>query len=345
MGQTVDRAISARGKDILACHEILGAVKYDDVEKVKELKGLYRERLSSIYKLVLKEEDGMKPEADLIEIYKKIAGAATDPNAHPLSLSHVQKAFEEKVRDENLQEARTSQRIYRGGGAEIGKTYGLSTDVKGENGLILAIESEIFPAGGKREEKDNPMVLGTVQESVKENAFLAKEFLRKYCPTINSFDIDVHIVSPIEGSDVDEQKLSGFSAGLAITLSIASAIGNIPMNSDVCMTGRIELKSGLAGLVGGIHPRRGSGKIDVAADEGFKKIIIPSIGFDQLGRDFGDYVEAIRERGTEVVGGKDFMEYAEITSGLSRQQILKKLRRSKVIPTVAGRKSSRAAGK
>ena len=340
VGQTMDKSISYRGKDILACHAILEAVKYDDVDRVRELKALYQKRLISIYETDLKEEDGMKPEADLIELYNKVASAVNDPKVHPISLYHVEKAFEEKVKDENLQEARESQRIYRGGEPEVGKTYGLSTDAKGENGLILAIEAEVFPASGKREERDNPAVLGTVQKSVKENAFLAKEFLRKYCPNINTFDIDVHMISPIEGSDVEEQKPSGFSAGLAITLSIASALGKIPLNPNICMTGRIELKSGWAGLVGGIHPKRGSGKIDVAADEGFKKIVIPEMGFELLKRDFNDYVDAIRGRGTEIIGGKNFLEYMELSSELSRKQIITKLKNAKIYPTVRRRISS-----
>ena len=332
VGQTMDEAISYRGKDILACHEVLKASKENDLKKVKQLKVLYNDRFKTIHTIhnVINDDDSLELDANLIKIYTKIASAIDNPKDHPLYLHHVAKAFESKVKDEYLEEARESQRIYRGKKPEIGKTYGLSTDERGEKALILAIEAEVFPASGKRDEKDNPAVLGTVRESIKENAFLAKEFLRKYCPMINEFDIDVHVVSPIEGSDIPQFQPSGFSAGLAIALSISSALGKFPLNPDICMTGRIELKSGLAGLVGGIHPKRGSGKIDVSADEGFKKIIIPGLGFEQLTRDFKDYVDAIRERGTEIVGGIDFLEYAKIASGLSREQIVTKLRTTKV---------------
>ena len=92
------------------------------------------------------------------------------------------------------------------------------------------------------------------------------------------------------------------------------------------MTGKIEMKSGLAGLVGGIHPKKGSGKIDIAVDEKFGKIVIPDQGFQKLIDDYKEYVDAVREKGTKVVGGKDFFDYLSIAAGLTKEEVMIKLR-------------------
>ena len=316
---TMRSAVAERTKEVVASQEILSALKKNDSEKNASIRKNYGEQLTYLENLAKVKKIKIKT------LFKKVAAASHDSRSYPLTLHHLERAFEMALKSEDFDELKEMQRIYRGTGPEIGKSYGLAAaESKDERrGLIIIVESNVFPRSKRGE---NMLILGTVTESVKESAKIAVEFLREYYPNINNHDVDVHIISPAEGSDREELKLWGPSAGLAIAVSIASAIWSIPLSPDVCMTGKIEMKSGLAGLVGGIHPKKGSGKIDIAVDEKFEKIIIPNQGFEKLIEDYKEYVEAIREKGTGIIGGKDFFDYLSLASGLDKEEAKKKLR-------------------
>ena len=316
---TIRSAVAERTKEVVASKEILSALNKSNDEKINVIRKNYREQL--VYLETIAKDRKIKIET----LYKKVAAAFRDSASYPLTLHHLERAFEMAVKSEDFEELKEMQRIYRGKGPEIGKTYGLATTESEDErrGIIIIVESNIFPRSGRGE---NLLILGTVSESVKESATIAVEFLREYYQSINNFDIDVHIISPAEGSNREDLKLWGPSAGLAIAISITSAIWSIPLNPDVCMTGKIEMKSGLAGLVGGIHPKKGSGKIDIAVDEKFEKIIIPDQGFKKLINDYNEYVDVIKEKGTRIIGGIDFFDYLSIAAGLSKEEIMMKLR-------------------
>ena len=316
---TIRSAVAERTKEVVASQEILSALQKSDNEKISSIRKNYGEQL--VYLKNLAKTQKVKIET----LYQRVAAAYHDSASYPLTLHHLERAFELAVKSEDFEELKEMQRIYRGKGPEIGKVYGLATAESEDErrGLIIIVESNIFPRSGRSE---NLLILGTVTESVKESAKIAVEFLRGYHQNINNYDIDVHIISPTEGSNREDLKLWGPSAGLAIAVSIASAIWNIYLSPDVCMTGKIEMKSGLAGLVGGIHPKKGSGKIDIAVDEKFGKIVIPDQGFQKLIDDYKEYVDAVREKGTKVVGGKDFFDYLSIAAGLTKEEVMIKLR-------------------
>ncbi len=315
---TIRSAVAERTKEVVACREMLNALRDHDKDKISIIRGNYGEQLLYI------EDTAKKEDVTLKEMYSRIAASAENPMSYPLTLQHLERVFNLAVKSEEFEELKEMQRIYRSIESEIGKSYGLATAEGGDEqrGLIIVVESEIFPRSNRAE---NLLVLGTVSDSVKESVKVAAEFLRKYYPRIDGYDIDVHIITPAEGAAREELKLWGPSAGMAIATSIASAIWLIPLSPNVCMTGKIELKNGLAGLVGGIHPKKGSGKIDIAADEQFKAVIIPTLGYGKLVKDYQEYVDAIRARGTEIIGGKDFFDYLSVASGLSNAAILKKL--------------------
>lgn len=316
---TLRSAIAERTKEVVASQEILDALKKKDQDKLKTIRENYREQLAHI------EDEAKKEKVKIEDLYKRVAAAAENPMSYPLTLFHLKRAFEMAVKSEEFEELKEMQRIYRGTGLEVGKAYGLAT-AEGEDerrGLIIIVESDIFPRSNRGE---NLLVLGTVNESVKESAKVAVEFLRRYYPNINNYDIDLHIISPAEGAVKEELKLWGPSAGMAIAVSIASAIWNISISPNACMTGKIELKSGLAGLVGGIHPKKGSGKIDIAADEKFKSVIIPVQGYEKLLKDYKEYVDAIKNKGTEIVAGRDFFDYLNTAAELPKEEVIKRLR-------------------
>ncbi len=315
---TLRSAVAERTKEVVGSREILKALEEQDQEKIDGVRGHYGEQLTHLEEIARSE--GVKVE----EMYRRVAAAAEEPLSYPLTLHHLENAFQTAVKSWEFEELKEMQRIYRGKDMEVGKTYGLAS-VEGEDeqrGLILIVESEVFPRSNRGE---NLLVLGTVSESVKESGKVAVEFLRKYLPAVNSYDIDVHLITPTEGAIREESKLWGPSAGLTIAVSIASAIWKIPLSPNVCMTGKIELKSGLAGLVGGIHPKKGSGKIDIAADEKFERVVIPTPGYEKLVKDYREYVEAIRDRGTEIVGGRDFFDYLSLAAEMPKEEVVRRV--------------------
>ncbi|MBI2624826.1 MAG: AAA family ATPase [Candidatus Nealsonbacteria bacterium] len=319
VAQTISRAVANRGKEILACAELVRATEEKDSSKISQIKedfSLAFERLDKVFGKESSEEAK-------IEKYRDIAKALKDPLYYTLTLRHIEEAFEQKVSNENLKETREWQRIYRSKEPEIGKAYGLATDALGQVGSISIVEAKTYPRSDRQE---RILVLGTVDDSIKDSAKAAAEFLREFCPIADKVDIDIHLISISEGVSEGQQKPSGPSAGMAITVALASALGRISLSPDVCMTGKVELLKAVAGAIGGIHPKSGSGKIDVAADEGFKKVIIPQLGYEYLKRDFPDYLEAVRERGTKVVGAKDFFGYMEAASSIKEEEIKERLK-------------------
>ena len=315
---TIRSAVSERTKEIVASREMHNALEKQDEYQIKNIRNNYKQQLTHI-------EDFAKTwNKKIEEIFKMIALTTEDQMNYPVTLHHLKEAFDKVVKTEDFEELKEMQRIYRGSEAEIGKTYGLAT-LEGENeqnGIIVIVESEIFP---KSTRSENPLVFGTVGESVKESAKVAIEFIREYYSGITDHDVDIHIITPSEGASSEGLKLWGPSAGIAIAVSIASAVCKIPLSPNICMTGKIELQSGVAGLVGGIHPKKGSGKIDIAADEKFEIVIIPTPSYRKLTEDYQEYIEAVSSRGTKIIGGKDFFEYMEIASGQDKAKIIDQL--------------------
>jgi len=86
--------------------------------------------------------------------------------------------------------------------------------------------------------------------------------IRKYLG-VDPRDYDIHLNFP-GGTPLD-----GPSAGVAIAVSIYSAIKNIPVNNYVAMTGELSIR-GYVKPVGGVVP-----KIEAAKMAGAKTVIIP----------------------------------------------------------------------
>lgn len=140
---------------------------------------------------------------------------------------------------------------------EVGKIFGLG--VYGFLGSVLEIEAVAF-------KKDSPSgsvrFNDTAGSMAKDSVFNAATVIRKITgEDLSYYDVHVNVVG---GGNID-----GPSAGLAITLSILSAIQNRPIRQDIAVTGEISL-SGHIKPVGGILE-----KIYGAVQGGIKNIIIP----------------------------------------------------------------------
>ena len=134
----------------------------------------------------------------------------------------------------------------------------------GSGGDILYIETVIMPGSGKLQ------VTGKLGEVMKESAQAAFSYLRSRSHQLGlrpDFykDVDIHVHVP-EGAVPKD----GPSAGITLATSLASALLDIPVRDDVCMTGEITLR-GRVLPIGGLRE-----KLLAARRSGMKTVLIPA---------------------------------------------------------------------
>ncbi len=157
-------------------------------------------------------------------------------------------------------------RKYRYGLAEendqTGQVTGLAwTEVGGE---LLSIEAEVVPGKGKM------MPTGNLEDVMKESIQVAQTVVRSRAKILGiSPDfyekVDIHIHVP-EGA----VKKDGPSAGIGMTTALVSALTDIPVRSNVAMTGEITLRGEVL-PIGGLKE-----KLLAARRGGIKTVIIPN---------------------------------------------------------------------
>ena len=156
-------------------------------------------------------------------------------------------------------------RKYRYGEAEredlVGAVTGLAwTEVGGE---LLTIESVLMPGKGA------VTLTGQLGDVMKESIQAARSFVRSRSPSLGikptmfeKKDIHVHVPEGATPKD-------GPSAGVAMVISIVSALTGIPVRKDVAMTGEITLR-GRVLPIGGLKE-----KLLAALRGGIKIVLIP----------------------------------------------------------------------
>jgi ATP-dependent Lon protease len=160
--------------------------------------------------------------------------------------------------------------------AEIGVVTGLAWTASG--GDLLVIEALRMPGSGKL------TVTGQLGDVMRESVDAAFSYVRSRAGTIgipdSAFkDFDVHVHLPAGAVPKD-----GPSAGISLTLAIASAISQRPVRRDVAMTGEVTLR-GKVLEIGGLKE-----KILAAYRAGLRQLIIPKANEKDL-RDVPDEVK------------------------------------------------------
>ena len=161
---------------------------------------------------------------------------------------------------------------------EAGIAIGLAwTPVGGD---ILFIEATKMPGKG------GLILTGSLGEVMKESAQTALSYLRSQASNLH-LDLsqhdrqDIHIHVPAGATPKD-----GPSAGLTLTVALASLLGQRKVRSDLAMTGEISLR-GRVLPVGGIKE-----KVLAAARSGIKSVLLP----DQNRKDWTEVPAEVRDK-------------------------------------------------
>lgn len=185
---------------------------------------------------------------------------------------------------------------YRYGEAEtedlVGVAAGLAwTEIGGE---LLAVEAVMMPGKGKL---TSTGTLGAVmQESVQAAASYVRSRAGKLGIDPNFFDArDIHVHVP-EGAVAKD----GPAAGVAVIVSIVSAMTSRPIRKDVAMTGEITLRGRVLKVVGLRE------KLLAANRAGIRNVLIPSDNLQEL-----KGIEDDLKRGIEFIAVRTMDEVFE----------------------------------
>jgi ATP-dependent Lon protease len=130
-------------------------------------------------------------------------------------------------------------------------------------GEILFVETTVMPGTGKL------ILTGTLGDVMKESAQAALSWVRtnsaEHCPGIDFQKIDLHVHVPAGATPKD-----GPSAGVAMALSMVSALGGSPLRPDAAVTGEITLH-GRVMMIGGVKE-----KVLGAHAAGIRRVLLPA---------------------------------------------------------------------
>lgn len=160
---------------------------------------------------------------------------------------------------------------------EIGVVTGLAWTAAG--GELMFIEALRMPGTGRL------IITGMLGDVMRESVNAAYSYVRSRGPelgiTEDDFrDSDVHVHFPVGAIPKD-----GPSAGIAVTLAIASTLSDRPIRHDIAMTGEVTLR-GKVLEVGGIKE-----KVLAAHRADIRRVILP----EGNARDLRDVPEKVRE--------------------------------------------------
>ena len=158
---------------------------------------------------------------------------------------------------------------------EVGAVTGLAWTATG--GDIMVIEALKMPGTGRL------IVTGQLGDVMRESVDAAYSYVRSRARQLDIDermfrDFDLHIHLPAGAIPKD-----GPSAGITITLAIASALSDRPVRRDVAMTGEVTLR-GKVLEIGGVKE-----KVMSAYRSGLREVILPKSNEKDL-RDLPDEV-------------------------------------------------------
>ncbi len=200
-------------------------------------------------------------------IVRAAGDLALEENKKTVESKHIDKAkslartLEQQIADKYIEQKKDYQVIVTKG-TLIGRVNGLA--VMGADahfsGIVLPIESEVT-TGGKKAEIIATGQLGKIaKEAVKNvSATIAKYFGEDIKETRDVFVQFIQTESGVEGD----------SASIAVATAIVSALKQVPVRQDTCMTGSLSIRGEVL-AIGGVTQ-----KIEAAIEAGIPRVIIP----------------------------------------------------------------------
>lgn len=161
---------------------------------------------------------------------------------------------------------------------EVGVVTGLAWTAAG--GELMFIEALKMPGSGRL------IITGLLGDVMRESVNAAYSYVRSRSDQLGILeeafrDSDIHVHFPVGAIPKD-----GPSAGIAVTLAIASTLANRPVRHDVAMTGEVTLR-GKVLEIGGVKE-----KVLAAYRAGLRNVILPR-GNE---RDLREVPEDVREK-------------------------------------------------
>ncbi len=167
--------------------------------------------------------------------------------------------------------------------AEIAPSVGTVTGLAwtAEGGELMTIEALAVPGKGTL------TVTGQLGDVMRESVDAALSYVRSRAASLGIADAefqrtDVHVHFPAGAIPKD-----GPSAGVAVTLALASALSKRPVRRDVAMTGEVTLRGRVLD-VGGVKE-----KVLAAYRSGLRVVMLPAAN---IARDLHDLPDEVRDR-------------------------------------------------
>jgi ATP-dependent Lon protease len=167
--------------------------------------------------------------------------------------------------------------------AEVAPSVGTVTGLAwtAEGGELMTIEALAVPGKGTL------TVTGQLGDVMRESVDAALSYVRSRAAALGIADAefqrtDVHVHFPAGAIPKD-----GPSAGVAVTLALASALSKRPVRRDVAMTGEVTLRGRVLD-VGGVKE-----KVLAAYRSGLRVVMLPAAN---IARDLHDLPDEVRDR-------------------------------------------------
>jgi ATP-dependent Lon protease len=288
------------------------------VNKQKEANGLKNKKISmsddAIIEIIRRytREAGVRSlEREIASVFRKVARRIVREG------TDLEIAIDEKFVAEQLGVPKFRPRS-KEGKAEIGVATGLAwTEVGGE---ILTIEATLMPGKG------DLTLTGKLGEVMQESARAALSVIRSRAeryqlPKDFHKKCDIHLHVP-EGAIPKD----GPSAGISIATALLSALAQIPVHSDVAMTGEITLR-GKVLPIGGVKEkllaahRVGITRIILPLDNETDLSEIPASIRDELAIKLVDNIEEVFDTALTSPPREAFDESAEIEPDLPSEPL------------------------
>lgn len=198
---------------------------------------------------------------------------------HVWTAKKFARTLEQQMADRSIKQRKDYSMVSAEGG-KVGFVNGLA--VMGDrSGIVSPIAAEAAPSLSKNGGKI--IATGKLGEIAKESVQNVSALIKKYIQTdISDYDIHVQFIQTYEG-------VEGDSASVSIATAVISAIEEIPIDQTVALTGSLNVR-------GEVMPIGGAtAKIEAAADNGMKKVLIPKSNMQDviLEKKYEDMIEII----------------------------------------------------